>query len=193
MRRAMQAEAQHPVDPDSTVGGVLVACIGNELVADDALGFEVYNALGALSLPRGVVLHYASVGGLSLMDHLVDGYSDVIIVDAVRFGAPVGTIHCLRWDELPDFSHGAVSGHTIGLRDTVEIARLLYPEKVPGNILLVGVEGRCFDRPREAMSPEVAGAISPTVAHIRKLIHLSNEGHHEEIDRTGTKEQTDSP
>jgi hydrogenase maturation protease len=92
----------------------------------------------------------------------------MIVVDAVQFGAPPGTIHCIPWDELPVLQAGALTGHDIGLKETIEIGRLLYPEKLPQRILLVGIEGRCFNRTRDAMTPETAAAIDAAVQLIQK-------------------------
>uniref|UniRef100_A0A831UBC9 Hydrogenase maturation protease n=1 Tax=Geobacter metallireducens TaxID=28232 RepID=A0A831UBC9_GEOME len=151
----------------------MVVCVGNELVADDAVGYEVFRRLADSPLPPGVTLHYAAVAGITLLDYLTGKEKAMIVVDAVQFGAPAGTIHNLRWDELPDFGAGAISAHFIGLKETIDIGRLLYPERLPATVTLVGIEGRCFDRTRDAMSPEVAAAIDPAVAIIREQMQRS--------------------
>lgn len=172
MRGPVPPEPQNPVTP----GKVVVVCVGNDLVADDAVGFEVYRRLTEPPLPPGVTLHYAAVGGIALLDYLTDEDSAMIVVDAVQFGAPTGTIHMLRWDELPDLGPGAISAHFIGLKETIDIGRLLYPERLPSMVTLVGIEGRCFNRTRDAMSPEVAAAVEPAVASVRDYIHTLRQG-----------------
>jgi hydrogenase maturation protease len=154
----------------------VVICIGNDLVADDAVGYEVYRRLADSPLPPEVTLHYAAVGGIALLDYLTDEESAMVVVDAVQFGAPTGTIHKLRWDELPDFGSGAISAHFIGLKETIDIGRLLYPERLPSMVTLVGIEGRRFNQTRDAMSPEVAAAIEPAVACIREHLHTLLQG-----------------
>jgi len=165
----MPFENQSPV-VGIPVEGTLIVCIGNDLVADDAAGYEIYLRLQNLALPVEVRLEYAAVGGIALLDRLTGRESTMIVVDAVQFGSPPGTIHCLNWDELPDLGVGALSGHDIGLRETVAIGRLLYPEKLPERILLVGVEGRCFNRTRDAMTPETSAALDDAVKLIRNLL-----------------------
>lgn len=172
MRKPVPSEPQNPVTP----GKVVVVCVGNDLVADDAVGFEVYRKLTESPLPPGVTLHYAAVGGIALLDYLTDEDSAMIVVDAVQFGAPTGTIHMLRWDELPDLGPGAISAHFIGLKETIDIGRLLYPERLPSTVTLVGIEGRCFNRTRSAMSPEVAAAIEPAVASVREHLQSLQQG-----------------
>ena len=146
----------------------LIVCIGNDLVADDAVGHEVFLRLQHSVLPGMVRLEYAAVGGVALLDRLTGEEGSMIVVDAVQFGALPGTIHCIPWDELPVLHAGALSGHDIGLKEMIEIGRLLYPEKLPHNIILVGIEGRCFNRTCNYMTPETAAAIDDAVHLIQK-------------------------
>lgn len=145
-------------------GAALVVCIGNELVADDAVGHEVYQTLAAMSLPEGTRVEYTGVGGVALLDRLTGEEELLIVVDAVQFGAPAGTIHCLPWDNIPSCGNSAISAHGIGLRETMQVGQLLYPEKLPQKILLIGIEGRCFNRMKEFMTPETARAVDNAVA-----------------------------
>ena len=69
---------------------------------------------------------------------------------------------------------GAISAHGIGLRETVEIGLALYPERMPKRIVLVGIEGRCFDLPREHMSQAVAEAVDPAVNRVLALLQSDN-------------------
>ncbi len=149
----------------------LIVCLGNELVADDAVGYEIYERLRRQPLPPDTQVEYAAVGGLWLLDRLTGAEQRLILVDAVMLGAPVGTVHSLAWNELPPLPAGAVlSAHAVGLRETVQIGRVLYPERLPADIRFVGVEGRCFDRTREWMSPEVCQAIDGAIAEVRRQL-----------------------
>jgi hydrogenase maturation protease len=143
----------------------VVVCIGNELVADDAVGFEICRRLAGCEAR----LEYCGVGGIDLLS-LLEGESDLIVVDAVQLGAPAGTVHLIPWDELPREAGSAVSAHGIGLRETIEIGQTLYPGSMPERITLVGIEGRCFNQTREHMTAEVQGAIDGAVETIRKLV-----------------------
>lgn len=150
----------------------IVVCIGNELVADDAIGFEVHARLEKI-LPPDVRLEYCSVGGIALLD-LLDGTDEaMVVVDAMYLGAPIGTVHCLGLEDLPQSSANAISAHGIGLRETMQIGQVLYPERMPRLITLVGVEGRCFDLPRAHMSQEVAAATDPAVRQVLSLLQIN--------------------
>ena len=141
-----------------------MACIGNELVADDAVGFEIYRRLAGIDAR----LAYLSLGGVDMLP-LLNGERVLVVVDAVQFGSAPGTVHLIEWDALPP-GKGAISAHGLGLRETVEIGRLLYPERMPARITLVGIEGRCFDRPRQFMSRAVSEAIEPALFIIKEVV-----------------------
>lgn len=153
--------------PNTVTTSALVVCIGNELIADDAIGYEVYKLLLNLDLPGGTRVEFSGVGGLALLDFLCGGEQILIVVDAVQFGAPAGTIHCLSWDTVPSFGNSSISVHGIGLKETIDIGKALYPELMPESIILVGIEGRCFNLMRYAMTPETEAAAGPAVEYIR--------------------------
>ena len=100
---------------------------------------------------------------------MLNGETDLIVVDAVQFGAMPGTIHVIPWDSLPS-ANTAISAHGLGLRETIEIGKALYPQAMPEHITLIGIEGRCFNLTREFMSEEVCDAIDKAVATIKELV-----------------------
>jgi len=123
-------------------GGVLVACVGNSLLADDAAGYWVFRELSLSMLPKQVRLEHLELGGIALLDHL-RGESSLVVVDAVQFGAEVGAIHVIEWEQLPK-APPAVSSHGIGIREAIELGRALGQAKMPERVVLVGIEGDCF-------------------------------------------------
>ena len=125
-----------------------------------------------MSLPD-VSLEYCGVGGIALLDLLDGSEQTMIVVDAVCLGAPAGTVHRIDLGELTPADANAISAHGIGLRETMEIGMALYPERMPKRVTLVGIEGRCFDLPREHMTEAVARATQPAVDEILSLLHLS--------------------
>ena len=148
----------------TTDPSTIIICIGNELIADDAVGFEIYNRLAGCSAR----LEYCSVGGIDMLP-LLNGETDMIVVDAVQFGTLPGTIHVIPWDALPR-SSSAISSHGLGLRETIEIGTILYPGTMPERITLVGIEGCCFDRTREFMTSGVQDAIDTAVTTITEMV-----------------------
>ena len=155
---------------------VAVVCIGNSLVADDAAGCAVHEQLETHALSSDVHLHHLGVGGMNLLD-ILDGEAYLIVVDAANFGKPPGTIHVREWDELPGRTVQPVSAHGIGIRDVIETGRAIFPERMPRNVLLIGIEGRCFDSFVTQMSPEVQLGVTRAVDEvIRRIAIITDPG-----------------
>jgi hydrogenase maturation protease len=147
----------------------LVVCVGNDLAGDDGAGPEVHDRLVREGLPGAVRLRCLATGGISLLDE-IDGDGLLVVVDAVQFGAPAGTVHVRRWSDLPVPLAGAVSAHGIGLREAIEIAARLYPERLPHDAYLVGVEGTRFDQLGEDLSAAVAAGVARAASVVRTLV-----------------------
>lgn len=148
----------------------LIVCIGNDLVADDAVGHALYHLLTAADLDNDVRLCLLGVGGLAVIDEL-DGEDLLVVVDAVQLGAAPGAVHVLDWDQIPASEMRPVSGHGIGVREALEVCQRLYPEKAPAEIYLVGVEGVCFNKVGAELSLEVKKALPFAVEAISQLTH----------------------
>lgn len=146
----------------------LIVCIGNDLVADDAVGYVIHKELLDTSLPEGTDLRFLGLGGMDLLE-VVNGEDLLIVVDAVQLGGDPGTVHVLSWDKLPSMEPRPVSGHGIGVKEAIEVAKRLYPERVPGDIRLVGVEGICFDKVGQPLSDCVQTAVPQAVETILSL------------------------
>jgi hydrogenase maturation protease len=76
------------------------------------------------------------------------------VIDAVRSGAPPGTIH--RLDGDPPAAMRLGSTHAIGLAEAIELGRAL--DRLPAHLELYGIEGAHFETGAE-LSPEVARAV----------------------------------
>lgn len=148
--------------------GALVACVGNALVGDDAVGSAVYNRMVRRPL-RGVRLINMGCGGISLLEQL-DGEPLLVVVDAVQFGAAPGTIHMLPLGMFPPAGGPAVSAHGIGLREALEVGGILSPGQMPRQAVLVGIEGRCFDALGARMSRAVARAVPRAESTVRRIV-----------------------
>ncbi len=146
----------------------LVVCIGNELVADDAVGHALYQRLTEESLGGEVRLSLLGVGGMAVVDELT-GEDRLIVVDAVQFGSTPGTVHVLDWDQIPCSGMRPVSGHGIGIREALQVCRKLFPEKAASEAWLVGIEGECFNRVGAGLSPKVRDALPQAVERIVQL------------------------
>jgi hydrogenase maturation protease len=153
----------------------LVVCIGNDLVADDAAGCAVYRQLTQGRLWKEVRLEMLACGGVALLDRLA-GERILIVVDAVQFGSAPGTVHVLDWDDLPSNTGEVVSAHGIGVREAIEIGRHLMPEAMPSRVLLIGIEGRCFDAVGEPMTAAVAAAVPRAANEVLRTLQAELRG-----------------
>ena len=84
---------------------VLVAGVGNIFLGDDGFGPEVVRHLGAPEqppLPEPVRLVDYGIRGLHLSYDLLEGYSALIIVDAMPGLGRPGEIRVMAVDDVPD-------------------------------------------------------------------------------------------
>lgn len=141
---------------------IKVIGVGNPFRGDDGAGRAVARRVRERGLP-GVDVVETSGEGTALMDAWEEAET-VILIDAVRSGAPPGTLY--RFDaraaDLPaPFFHG--STHTFGVAEAVALARLL--EQLPPALLVYGIAGACFG-PGADLSPRVEQAAEQLAGRI---------------------------
>jgi hydrogenase maturation protease len=152
------------------MGRAVVVCVGHSLVADDGVGMAVCERLERSALPAGSRLRPLPGGGIKLLDEL-EGEDLLIVVDAVKMGGPAGKIHALDWTTLPKGS-ASRGAQGVGLREALEVGRSVFPQRMPRQVVLVGVEGRVFEPVGTPMSPEVAAAVEPAAQRVLKMLHV---------------------
>jgi hydrogenase maturation protease len=132
----------------------LVVGLGNPILGDDGVGWKVADEVEkhlAKDVPVDVTC--LSVGGISLMEHLI-GYDHAIIVDAFATDAPVGSISVLRLDQLPNYSaFHTTSSHDTSLQNAMELGRTMGAH-LPEDVMIVGVATKpVFDFSEELSAP----------------------------------------
>lgn len=144
---------------------MLILGCGNPDRSDDAAGLLVVRRLREL----GIQAHELSGEGLALLDAWC-GWANVIVVDAVKSGAPPGTITIwdARTSALP-VGQFHCSTHALGVAEGIELARAL--DRLPRKLIVIGIEGIRFDR-GESPSAEVAEAVERLARHIAKEADL---------------------
>jgi len=153
------------------VSRALVICIGNELIADDAFGRAVFQKLGGRIKNKDVRLCFLSTGGLQILDEL-QSEDLLVVVDAVSFGAPAGTLHIIDWSNLNDAGGAPVTSHDVGIKEVLGICKVLYPEKMPAKAMLYGVEAQCLNELGLPMTKPVEDAVGKTVEAILKEVEF---------------------
>jgi hydrogenase maturation protease len=143
---------------------------GNELVSDDAFGFHVIRELQAKSMHAGVEVKYLALCGLSLLDEL-DGEDVLILVDAFTLGNPPGTLYAYQWREIQELGCNPITGHELGIVEVLQIGHMLYPERMPQEIHLLGVEAAILDRFSLTMTPTVQAALLKVLELVQELVN----------------------
>ncbi|MDQ2996817.1 MAG: hydrogenase maturation protease [Chloroflexota bacterium] len=83
---------------------ILIAGMGNVLRCDDGFGVEIAKRLAAdNTLPTDARVIEVGIGGIHLVQELMDGYDVLIIIDAVERDSAPGTLYVLE-AEVPDLA-----------------------------------------------------------------------------------------
>lgn len=141
--------------PALAAAGTRVLCLGNELLADDAFGFEVARQI-APRLPREVEVVCSCASGFGLVEH-VTGCSTLVIVDSIRSGASPGTVHHIDSESLGPGA--ADSPHRVGIMQVLKAAEKLGLS-VPQRVTIYAVEAADVTTIGGAMDQRVHDAIA---------------------------------
>jgi hydrogenase maturation protease len=147
----------------------LVLGLGNPLVTDDSVGLRVAAELKSRLAGRpDIEVCEDYWGGLRLMERMV-GFDRAVVIDAIRTGAPPGTIHRLTPDSIP--TQRSASTHDVNLPTALALGRtagLHLPSDEA--ILLVGIEAEDILSFGEQCTPAVQAAIAPAVEEVLRAV-----------------------
>ncbi len=153
----------------------VVACFGNVLRADDGVGPAVAAALVAEPLPDGVRVLEVGIGGIHLVQELMDGADLLLVVDAVDLGRPEGTVLVQRPDVL-DVSTLSADRR----RDELADMHLATPARalmvalglgiLPAATFVVGVQTTDTQEPRYGLSALTQRAVPVAVHEVHRLL-----------------------
>ena len=151
---------------------VVIAGMGSPYRRDDAAGLHVAEGAFAACARRRDV---DDVGPMEDPFDLLgqwDGAALAIVIDAVRTGAPPGTVHVVDVQprsggrvEVP--GRPALSTHGIGLSGVLSLA--VVTGTAPQRVTVVGIEGEDFGR-GEGMSAAVTAAVPEAVRTVVALV-----------------------
>lgn len=153
----------------------LVACFGNVLRGDDGFGIVVAEQLRSAPLPAGVEVMEVGIGGIHMVQELLDPIDVLVVVDAVDLGRAPGTVLVLmpdvldvaalpvneRRDQLADM-HYATPARALMLADGLGV--------LPATVWMVGCQVTDDDVLGEGIAPALAGAVGVAVAEIRRVL-----------------------
>jgi hydrogenase maturation protease len=154
---------------------ILVLGLGNSVVSDDSVGLCVAKALKPLLADRpDVVVSEDYWGGLRLMERMV-GFDRAIVIDAIRSGAPPGTIHCLTPEGIA--TQRSASAHDVNLPTALEFGRRAdMPLPKNEHILLVGIEAEDILTFGQRCTPAVEASIPAAIKTVIEAVEEMEKG-----------------
>ena len=144
---------------------VLIVGLGNPILGDDGVGWKVADEV-RMRLPEDAPVEVLclSLGGISLMEHLIDS-DHVILVDAFSSDAPVGSISVMKLSQLPNYSaYHITSIHDTSLQKAMELGREMGAH-LPEDVMVVGIATEYIQDFSEDLSPPVERVV-PCVVNI---------------------------
>ena len=142
---------------------VHVVCFGNPWHGDDGFGHHVFQRLcRSDDLPPTVELFDAGIAGLDALPRF-DGCAKAVTVDAVRVGAPVGTLHRLAPSDLEP-PGGELSLHELGLSSL--LAALPAVAGPPPEVVVIGAQVGSARAFTDALSAPLQSVLPAAVAMV---------------------------
>ena len=154
---------------------ILVAGVGNVLTGDDGFGVRVVEALQECGdLPSTVRLVDVGIGGIHLVQELMDGYDALIVVDTVERDGRPGTVYLLepRVPEIADLDEADRSGFLAETHYAVPAKALLLARALgvlPERVYIVGCQPARIELGL-ALSAAVDRAVGVAVQRVKSLV-----------------------
>ena len=160
---------------------ILVVGVGNVLRGDDGFGVEVAWRLARLALPPGVKVMETGIGGMSIVQELMQGYDAVLVIDAHQRGGAPGSVRLLE-PVLPDLSGLDVHALRDYFADThyaTPLRALAFAQHIgllPSQVRVMGCEPERFEEMAMGLSPAVAAAVEPAVTMALEWLRYCCDG-----------------
>jgi hydrogenase maturation protease len=147
---------------------ILVLGLGNPLRGDDGFAQCVLAELERENLGSHVLLRDGGTAGLEIVN-LLEGWTTVIIIDALDFGAQPGQVRCMALDAAQVRKHPVSSNalHSAGLFEALVLAEALG--RLPEHLTLVGVQPQNLQFV-PSLSDEVRAAVPVAVRAIVSVL-----------------------
>jgi hydrogenase maturation protease len=155
----------------------LVLGLGNPILGDDGVGWKVADVVKEQLTPDlPVDVDFLSLGGISLMEHLI-GYRRAILIDAFALEEPIGSILVLKLSELPNYSaFHTTSAHDRSLQNAIQLGRSMGAQ-LPEDITIVGITTKHIYDFSEELSPPVEQAVPKALQIVLDLLKQDRVTH----------------
>ena len=170
-------------EANSVLPLTLVIGLGNPILGDDGLGWCVVKSVeqsykvwleaqptNQISVNDRIQFEYLSLGGLSLMEHMLD-FDRVILVDAITTGKdPIGTVRISDLDDIPNcaVSH-LCSAHDTTLHQALQIGKAMGV-KIPDKIIVVTIEANITYEFSEDITQPILATIPEAIKLVMEVI-----------------------
>jgi hydrogenase maturation protease len=145
---------------------ILVLGIGNTMLTDEGIGVRVAEKMMKMSLPPEVEVMDGGIKGLDLL-YFIEGRKKVIVVDAVKAGAPSGTLFRFTDNDLAAKKGIMRSAHGIDFSDVIAVAR--FTGTKPAEVIFLGIEPEDLSVSME-LSPKIEEMIPVLINLVMKEI-----------------------
>ena len=148
----------------------LVVGLGNPILGDDGVGWKIAEEVKQqLDSDSPVDVEFLSLGGLSLMEHLV-GYERAILIDAVTSDQEIGSVIVSNLNEMPDYSAFHIaSAHDTSLQNALKLGKSMGVS-LPKDVIIVGIATDHIYDFSESLSHPVAQAIPKATEIVINLL-----------------------
>ncbi len=144
---------------------------GNILASDEGAGIHAVRKLNKFRFPTEVKVFEVGRPGTSLLDFML-GAEILIIIDAINTGDKPGAIVKYNSSGYTPRELFSLSIHGFNLIQTYESGVKQFPEGMPQEIMLFGVEVKERGKFRAELSSPVKKAVNKLVRDLRKEILL---------------------
>jgi hydrogenase maturation protease len=154
---------------------ILVAGMGNVLRGDDGFGIRVVEELTKNhNLPSEVDLYEAGIGGIGLVQELMNGYDALVIIDAVEKSAAAGTLFVIEpLEHRTEITNEKLHESMVDMHyaDPSKVLLMAKALKVcPPKVFLVGCQPEYVDDAVEGLRPPIRKAVPQAVKEVLSLI-----------------------
>ena len=154
---------------------ILVAGMGNILRGDDGFGIRVVEEVAKKhNLPEAVDVYEAGIGGIGLVQELMNCYDALIVVDAVEKGAEAGTLFVLEpLEHQTEITNERLHQSMVDMHYADPSKVLLMAKALnvcPPKVFLVGCQPEYVDDAVEGLRPPVERAVPQAVKEVLSLI-----------------------
>jgi hydrogenase maturation protease len=157
----------------------IIVGLGNPILGDDGVGWKVAQEvkMWLTSLPvspsdsarvgegNRVDVEFLSLGGIRLMEHLID-YERAIVIDAVVSDQELGAVIVSKLGEMPDYSTFHItSAHDTSLQNALKLGRAIGAS-LPDDVTVVGIAtNRSYD-----FSEELSASVAKAIPEAAKIV-----------------------